>query len=255
MLSINELNELEQRYNNMKFNKNSSRSLKQKGDFYKYGIVAVLVTILLATFFGTKSFSNDERAKKEHNQSEISMLKATIAELKFKLSQTQKSSNGVIENKKIANNIENATQIQKPTKESEQGYLRLNFMQMNYENSYQSPKDDNKLQKNDSKKAKIQINTKTIKNDGQNLSSNSYFEFLKIAQNSYENANYKEAQKFALKANEIDNESEDSWIVFAKATYKLGNKDDALHALQAYNLGKNTKNVNLIIKKIKMDEL
>ncbi len=57
---------------------------------------------------------------------------------------------------------------------------------------------------------------------------------LQIAKKFLLHQSYKRAMKWAMIANEIDNKNEESWILFAKAKLKMGQKKDAISALQAY---------------------
>ncbi|MBN1840309.1 MAG: CDC27 family protein [Campylobacterales bacterium] len=57
---------------------------------------------------------------------------------------------------------------------------------------------------------------------------------LMLAEEYYKNKNYNESNKWALIANNMDSENEKSWIWFAKSKLKLGQKEDAIVALQAY---------------------
>ncbi len=57
---------------------------------------------------------------------------------------------------------------------------------------------------------------------------------LIIARKYYEKHRYKESMKWSLKANELNKRSEESWILFAKSLYKLGQKQKAVKTLQFY---------------------
>jgi len=57
---------------------------------------------------------------------------------------------------------------------------------------------------------------------------------LIIAKEYYGRGNYKEASRWALKANNIDKNNEESWIIFAKSAYKMGKKRTAMNALKIY---------------------
>ena len=57
---------------------------------------------------------------------------------------------------------------------------------------------------------------------------------LMLAEEYYKNKNYNESNKWALIANNMDSENEKSWIWFAKSKLKLGQREDAIVALQAY---------------------
>ena len=55
-----------------------------------------------------------------------------------------------------------------------------------------------------------------------------------IAQSFYKKGNYKETVRWAILANSIDPSAEESWILFAKAKVKLGQREDAVKALRIY---------------------
>jgi predicted Zn-dependent protease len=57
---------------------------------------------------------------------------------------------------------------------------------------------------------------------------------LMLADEYYIAKNYQESNKWAIIANTIDADNEKSWILFAKSKVKLGKKEDAISALEAY---------------------
>ena len=62
---------------------------------------------------------------------------------------------------------------------------------------------------------------------------------------------YKKALKWALISNEIDENSEKSWILFAKAKMKLGKPQDALNALNIYLKNNNSVQVKKVLDDLK----
>ena len=74
---------------------------------------------------------------------------------------------------------------------------------------------------------------------------------LELARLNFRNNNFKEAIKWSLAANDIDNSLEESWIIFAKSKYKLKQSDDAVKALREYNKNLNKASINELINKIK----
>ncbi|VYS96222.1 hypothetical protein [Campylobacter ureolyticus] len=110
------------------------------------------------------------------------------------------------------------------------------------------------------KKGKVIIKTAPLKVDKNSLeekfyASNDILYSLKLAQNAYDNKRYDEAIKWALISNEIDKDSAKSWILFAKANYKKGNKQDALIALENFNSRVSNPEVIAIIKQMKNGDL
>lgn len=61
-----------------------------------------------------------------------------------------------------------------------------------------------------------------------------YNKAVEVAEAYLSQNNSAEALKWALKANEINNEDERSWTVFAIASRNLGRKEQAINALKAY---------------------
>lgn len=57
---------------------------------------------------------------------------------------------------------------------------------------------------------------------------------LFVAKKYYELGDYHKAYNYALMTNEINNNIEDSWIIFAKSLVKLGKKEKALQTLKRY---------------------
>jgi len=57
---------------------------------------------------------------------------------------------------------------------------------------------------------------------------------MALAKKYYQEGNYKEALKWAKNANTQNNKKPDSWIMSARALYKLGKKDEALKILKIY---------------------
>ncbi|NPA03606.1 MAG: hypothetical protein GXO61_01970 [Epsilonproteobacteria bacterium] len=57
---------------------------------------------------------------------------------------------------------------------------------------------------------------------------------LLIAREFYSQQNYPQTIKWSMKANEFDNKDEESWILFSKAAYKLGDKRKAINALKVF---------------------
>jgi tetratricopeptide (TPR) repeat protein len=62
----------------------------------------------------------------------------------------------------------------------------------------------------------------------------SYETCMGLAKKYYDDGNYEEALKWAKNANIQDNKKAESWILSAKALYKLGKKKEALKILRIY---------------------
>jgi hypothetical protein len=73
---------------------------------------------------------------------------------------------------------------------------------------------------------------------------------LMISERFLKHKKYKKALKWAIISNEIDDKNEDSWILFAKAKMKMGKKQDAINALNAYLKDNHSTNVKNLLDDI-----
>jgi len=80
-------------------------------------------------------------------------------------------------------------------------------------------------------------------------------EALLLAKAYYAKANYKEAEHWALVANKLKSDSDESWFVFAKSKAKLGHRDEAIKILVSYYKKTNSPKVKELIEKIKKGSL
>jgi len=78
---------------------------------------------------------------------------------------------------------------------------------------------------------------------------------LMLAEEYYAMKNYTECNKWALMANNADPDSEKSWIWFAKSKVKLGHKEDAVLALQAYLKSNKSKAAQSLLNQISVGEV
>lgn len=82
--------------------------------------------------------------------------------------------------------------------------------------------------------------------------SNNIIFALMIAEEHYNNKDYKNSNKWALIANNIDSKNERSWIIFAKSMAKNGKPKKAIRALNAYlKTNPNASKISALIRKIK----
>ncbi len=77
---------------------------------------------------------------------------------------------------------------------------------------------------------------------------------LALSELLYKKGSYQKALKWAINANSIDPKNERSWIMFAKSSYKLGRKQDALNALDNFARTNPSEAVKETISHIKNDE-
>jgi len=73
---------------------------------------------------------------------------------------------------------------------------------------------------------------------------------LMISEKFLEQKKYKKALIWALISNEIDDKNENSWILFAKSKMKMGKKQDAINALNAYLKNNHSTNVKNLLDDI-----
>ena len=78
---------------------------------------------------------------------------------------------------------------------------------------------------------------------------------LLLSKTYYKNANYSEAEKWALSANKLDNSLEDSWLIFAKSKVKLGKKKEALKILVSYYKKSHSSKAKQLIGQIKTGKI
>ncbi len=148
------------------------------------------------------------------------------------------------------------------------GKLRLNTYFLNIKNSNIKQKNTNtvkNINKNDTipkekdVKTKIHIVMKDInsiqylKNKFQKTHDIVFA--LMLCENYYSQKNYRESLKWSIIANDIDSQSERSWMWFAKSKYKLNKREDAIKALKAFLKSNESKNIRLLLRDIVNGEL
>jgi tetratricopeptide (TPR) repeat protein len=79
---------------------------------------------------------------------------------------------------------------------------------------------------------------------------NSYYLAIMIAKEYYSRKRYKESLKWALKANEIDNKKEESWVLFAKSSAKIGKREDAITVLKAFLKNNSSQKAEMLLEEI-----
>lgn len=108
--------------------------------------------------------------------------------------------------------------------------------------------------------SRIQISTSNLDPKKQNLESKFHatknIEYsLALAEEAYDKKDYDGAIKWALASNEINKDNVQSWIIFAKANYKKGRKNDALYALETFNSRANNSEIANLISQIRNGSL
>ena len=73
---------------------------------------------------------------------------------------------------------------------------------------------------------------------------------LLIARRYYAKGDFANAAKWSLIANNLDKNNEESWLLYAKSSYKLGKKERALTALKIYYNRSRSKRAYILLKQM-----
>ena len=73
---------------------------------------------------------------------------------------------------------------------------------------------------------------------------------LFVAKKYYRMGDYNKAYNYALVTNELNNEIDDSWIIFSKSLVKLGKKDKAIKVLTKYIEHSHSSNAKVLLDNI-----
>jgi tetratricopeptide (TPR) repeat protein len=106
------------------------------------------------------------------------------------------------------------------------------------------------------KKPQINISKKETQNDIQDVikrfkKNNNPALSLFIAKKYYKLGDYQQAYNYALLTNQINNDIEQSWIIFAKSLVKLDKKDKAIKTLTKYVKHSDSSNAKVLLDDIK----
>ncbi|WP_456401819.1 CDC27 family protein [Hydrogenimonas sp.] len=71
-----------------------------------------------------------------------------------------------------------------------------------------------------------------------------------IAQSFYKKGKYEEAVRWSVMANSLDPSSEETWLIFARAKVRLGEKEDAIKALRTYLNQYTSRNVKSFLQSL-----
>ncbi|UFH58604.1 CDC27 family protein [Sulfurovum mangrovi] len=74
---------------------------------------------------------------------------------------------------------------------------------------------------------------------------------LFLAKSYFNRGEYKKAEYWALQTNKVDSSIEESWLLFAHAKAKLGQKNDAIKVLNSYIGKSNSLEARRLLEKIK----
>ena len=208
----------------------------------------------------------------EKNETNVSVLselkqKSEVAKAKFEESKKQDELANKIAKKLeevVKINETNDTSKNDPKRQrSSQGWLKLNIPDeepLTEQNGISVPQDEVIDLESKPARKRVNIQVTSASNEEsvlreQFLKTNNPTIALELARLNFRNNNFKEAIKWSLAANDIDNSLEESWIIFAKSKYKLKQSDDAVKALREYNKNLNKASINELINKIKSGTL
>lgn len=208
----------------------------------------------------------------EKNETNVSVLselkqKSEVAKAKFEEGKKQDELADKIAKKLeevVKINETNDTSKNEPKRQrSSQGWLKLNIPDeepLTEQNGISVPQDEVIDLESKPARKRVNIQVTSASNEEsvlreQFLKTNNPTIALELARLNFRNNNFKEAIKWSLAANDIDNSLEESWIIFAKSKYKLKQSDDAIKALREYNKNLNKASINELINKIKSGTL
>ena len=208
----------------------------------------------------------------EKNETNVSVLselkqKSEVAKTKFEEGKKQDELADKIAKKLeevVKINETNDTSKNDPKRQrSSQGWLKLNIPDeepLTEQNGISVPQDEVIDLESKPARKRVNIQVTSASNEEsvlreQFLKTNNPTIALELARLNFRNNNFKEAIKWSLAANDIDNSLEESWIIFAKSKYKLKQSDDAVKALREYNKNLNKASINELINKIKSGTL
>ena len=78
---------------------------------------------------------------------------------------------------------------------------------------------------------------------------------LFLAKSYYRKGNYKKAEYWALQTNKVNDNIEESWLIFAKSKVKQGQKNEAISILTTYIKKSNSLQAKNLLNKIKKGTL
>jgi len=73
---------------------------------------------------------------------------------------------------------------------------------------------------------------------------------LFLARMYYKNGNYRKAARWALETNKLNGNIEESWLIFARAKAKTGQKNEAIRVLSQYAKKSNSTEAKKLLKQL-----
>lgn len=276
MLNLHEVIELEN-----KWLAYSNKKKKKKYFFIYVLLVILLVFIILFLIFyaytkGASELEANIKKSNEETRKQIDEKKAQIEKEKILENKKSIEIKNLVDNKTIEPIKEEIKLDNNPNAKdtTEENMLTLNIMDINVKNSTFKKAQDNSQKQivksipkvvNTTNIVITDLNTKSIDkkealDDLEYLKlkfseTNSVYFALDIANTYYSKGNYKEARDWALTANKLNSKNDESWIVFAKSSYKLGFKEQAINSLNNYLKNNNSKKIKDALDLIKKGQL
>jgi len=143
---------------------------------------------------------------------------------------------------------------------SSSGFLTLNIKNKNHTVEPIKEIQINTLKVKEAKKQMQKISIDMQEVDTITYLKNKYYSTssivfaLMLSEEYYYEKKYKESLKWSLTANDIDSQNTKSWYWFAKSKVKLGQKEDAIKALNAYLSNNSSKRLSTLLHKIELGE-
>ena len=133
----------------------------------------------------------------------------------------------------------------------------LEFSETNQSESNQY---QNQAQNKNQAQNSIKIESQTIDMSVESLkskfdSTNDIKYAILLAEEFYKQNDYENAIKWAFTINSIDENEVKGWVIFAKAKYKIGKKEDALTVLNALQEKNRSASIEELIEQIKKETL
>ena len=231
-------------------------------------IIILLAALIALSIEKTPSLASKSDKVLAKNATAVKMVEKneTNASMLSELKQKSEVAKAKFEEVVKINETNDTSKNDQKRQRNSQGWLKLNIpdeeplTEKNGINGINVPQDEviDLEAKPARKRVNIQVtsasNEESVLRE-QFLKTNNPTIALELARLNFRNNNFKEAIKWSLAANDIDNSLEESWIIFAKSKYKLKQSDDAVKALREYNKNLNKASINELINKIKSGTL
>lgn len=257
MLNLHEIIELENKWKTYKEKKNK----KKKIIFYIFAICIIIGACISVPYYFYKKGASELKENVKNSNEQVKLI---IDEQKVKLEKEKilkkQAENKEKEQKELE--VKNEIVIEEEKEIKELPTFTLNTISISTAN-----KEENKSQiiKSNIPKEIVIKNieeNKPIKNPDNieylklkyNETKSIYFA-LDVSESYYQKDDFENARKWALIANKHDIDNEKSWILFAKSSYKLGLKEQAVESLKNYLNNSYSNDINETLELIKKGKL